>query len=174
MKVYRSLRNPSVFSTMHTFALFLFDDRRVPKDSGYHRVIANARRHQISFILQHTFVLFIGAAIFLMHPAYLILNGHRAYIFSIDFIGIDATASYAYCINIGLQLCMCLMSVMGLIGMDVFFIESISVLALGNDLVAHNCQLLNALCDKGNNSKYRIEQKFFLRNIILQIQDNDE
>lgn len=174
MKIYQTMCNATLFNTLHKFGMFLFDDHRVPKNSDIHHIICDARRYQVSLIIKHVLALIIGVAIFMLHPAYLFLRGGRPYIFAIELIGVPDDAPYTYWVTMAFQLYVSVTGLMGFVGMDVFLLEVISVFALGNDLVAHNTRLLSTMCNKAHNGKSRIEQKLFLRNIILQIQDNDE
>lgn len=69
---------------------------------------------------------------------------------------------------------MSLTALVAMVALDIFLVEVISVFSLGNDLVAHKCRVLNAMFEKRDNANNQIEQKWFYRNMILQIQDNDE
>lgn len=156
---------------MHHFGMLLFDSRKVAEHSDYYKLLRTASRRHISLIINSVCVLFFGGGLFLLYPVYLYFHGERPPLVPVEIIGIDNDTVHGYYINIGFQAALSVICLLGIVAMDVFFIELLSIYSLGNDLIAHNCDLLNGI--RGNAASTRIEKILHLRNIIIQIQDND-
>lgn len=158
-----------MFQLLHEFGLSVYKNVHGNQKSVRNQILLRGSQRHISLAQKILILMLIGIFFFVVIPIYSYMDGDRPHVvlLLIPFINPDTTIGYHS--NVGYQLVFCSWALCGVLGVELFMIELVSVYAQATDLIEFNCQELSR--NKSPLKNNSLEVKVQLRNLLVQMQD---